>query len=386
MGTIAGDESPFICGKMIKDPQKFWGRRNEINQVLTRLYNMESTSIVGERRIGKSSLAYYILSTSQNNFDDTYKFIWLDGQSNHSSSLKAFCAEVTVKGAIEYVHGNSGKECLINFEDAILSSKKKIVLIINEFELLTDSSHQTEFGESFFTTLRYLAEQGDCALVITSKQPLRNLCEHVLGISSPFYNIFLEIPMLNFTDEEANSFLQLERNGFEFTEHEIQMIKGIKNYHHPLILQIACHNVFLNRKNNESKDKLVALIDKQSTSLLNHDIVHKERLVSKGKDKNQQHISKPLDLVLSIFIPILGIGFLMMEFAFLIKILTITQAVLLAIFTSLVGFAVLIFAGRSIDIIGETTFFKLFTQIIEQIPLLSNLLNTITNAVKKMRK
>ena len=51
-------DNPFTYGNPISNPQRFIGRRREIEQAFSRLLNAEgeSTSIVGKRRIGKTSL------------------------------------------------------------------------------------------------------------------------------------------------------------------------------------------------------------------------------------------------------------------------------------------------------------------------------------------
>ena len=50
--------NPFTYGNPISDPKRFVGRRREVEQVYMRLRNaeFESSSIVGERRSGKTSL------------------------------------------------------------------------------------------------------------------------------------------------------------------------------------------------------------------------------------------------------------------------------------------------------------------------------------------
>jgi hypothetical protein len=386
MKSDNGQENPFVCGKMIREPDKFWGRANEFYRLSTRLQNIESTSIVGPRRIGKSSLAFFIYSTAQQYYDDSFRFVWLDCQSNHARSLKDFCLAVTSKSNIAYVQADNPKECLKNFEDAVSNCGKKLVIIINEFELLTDENHNAEFDILFFNTLRFLAEQSQFALITTSNQSIQELCSHILGISSPFYNILPQITLSSFSDDEANGFLNASHNGIKLDAQEIGVIREIPNYQHPLILQIACHHTLLNRKFNLSKKDLKDKILKEANYLINHDDVHKERLMAKNTDNQHKKISKPVDLLVSILFPIIGIGLLMGEFAWLMQHLDVTQTIILAVFTALLGFAVIIFAGRSIDIVGETTFFKLFTRLIEQIPLLSNMLTTITNVVKKNKK
>ena len=56
---------PFYAGSMITDPQFFVGRREELDFITSRLMAAQPTSInvVGERRIGKSSLLYHFFQT-----------------------------------------------------------------------------------------------------------------------------------------------------------------------------------------------------------------------------------------------------------------------------------------------------------------------------------
>ena len=56
-------ENPFTYGNPISEPGRFFGRRREVEQVYSRLLNAEaeSSSLVGERRIGKTSLLQYLM-------------------------------------------------------------------------------------------------------------------------------------------------------------------------------------------------------------------------------------------------------------------------------------------------------------------------------------
>ena len=55
-------DNPFTYGNPISDPARFIGRRPEVAQVFSRLRNIEfeSSSFVGERRVGKTSLLNYL--------------------------------------------------------------------------------------------------------------------------------------------------------------------------------------------------------------------------------------------------------------------------------------------------------------------------------------
>jgi predicted AAA+ superfamily ATPase len=57
--------NPFTFGNPIRDPARFYGRREDLRQIVNRLRSSarESTSVVGERRIGKTSLLKYLDNT-----------------------------------------------------------------------------------------------------------------------------------------------------------------------------------------------------------------------------------------------------------------------------------------------------------------------------------
>ena len=56
------DTNPFTFGNPIRDPARFFGRKEDLRQIVNRLLSSahESTSVVGERRIGKTSLLKYL--------------------------------------------------------------------------------------------------------------------------------------------------------------------------------------------------------------------------------------------------------------------------------------------------------------------------------------
>jgi len=385
--------SPFVAGNIIKDPAQFWGRDIECQNIINRLKKMGSTSIIGPRRIGKSSLAYHIYVTApQKLSSENYEFVWIDGQSNHSSYLNNFFTNLSNSCSLEYHGGNSLKECLINFEDSVKAHDKKLIIIINEFEILTDEEHINEFGKQFYNTLRMLSEQSYCALITISCKPLKELCKKLLGISSPFYNIFEEIPLKNFTVEEADLFLRNRHDNVSLRNNEISFIKkNIAEYQHPLILQISCDVLFKNRLHKKPKKDIFAQIKERTNQFLTHNEVVEVREMIKSSSNqvnSSKKISKGSDLLVSIFIPFFGIGFIMYEYAWLISSFKLSnfQAVLVALVTSILGFTVLVFAGRSTNIIGESTFYKLFLKMINQIPLLSNVLDKLIDVADKAKK
>ena len=78
--------NPFSYGNPLSDPRRFIGRRSEIEQIYSRLRNpeFESSSLIGERRMGKTSILNIISrpEVAQSNGLDTatYVFVYMDLQ------------------------------------------------------------------------------------------------------------------------------------------------------------------------------------------------------------------------------------------------------------------------------------------------------------------
>ena len=84
--------NPFTYGNPISDPSRFVGRQREVEQIFMRLRNpeFESSSLVGERRSGKTSLLNFIAhpdTVRAYGLDSaTYLFVYLDLEMITSTS------------------------------------------------------------------------------------------------------------------------------------------------------------------------------------------------------------------------------------------------------------------------------------------------------------
>jgi predicted AAA+ superfamily ATPase len=78
--------NPFTYGNPISDSTRFFWRKREIEQVFSRLLNVEFelSSLVGERRIGKTSLLNYLAHPSVRHAHgldaDKHIFVYVDLQ------------------------------------------------------------------------------------------------------------------------------------------------------------------------------------------------------------------------------------------------------------------------------------------------------------------
>ncbi len=167
-------ENPFTFGNPVRDPERFFGRKEEVRQVVNRLLSSahESTSIVGERRIGKTSLLKYIahpqVAPSLGLDPARYCLIYIDFQGLTDITPQRFWQRVLAKmkralcsdslyPEIDRLLGMESFD-LFDLEDlceAIAAENLTTVLLLDEFEYVTQNPN---FGRGF---LRRAARPGD---------------------------------------------------------------------------------------------------------------------------------------------------------------------------------------------------------------------------------
>lgn len=242
--------NPFTNRGVITNPADFIGRQQEISEIITRLKTMQSCSVVGERRIGKSSLLYHLGQTGvQRVADDTYQFVYLDFQDIRLRTAANFIRTILAKLGAKtdgVQDGHKPGRNLATFSEQIeelAQNGQHIVLCLDEFE--GAFKHPDEFNDDFFDHLRSMLNHRRMAFVTATQQTLQNLCLDG-KLTSPFYNIFTVIELKEFTDEEAVQFIAIWHERVNFTEDELKLISSFFDLH-PLKLQIVCDQVILNR-------------------------------------------------------------------------------------------------------------------------------------------
>jgi hypothetical protein len=267
--------NPFTYGNPISDPARFFGREREIEQVFSRLRNaeFESSSLVGERRIGKTSLLNYLAHPDvrrQHVLDPAqYVFVYVDLQmvDKDTTPLKLwqrllkqmtrYCQDADVKQTIEEIRKEEpiNTFALGDLFDIVYEKGQHIVFLLDEFENVTKNQN---FGPDFFYGLRSLAIGHHLALITSSRQELIELCHDEKIRSSPFFNIFANINVGLFNANETQQLIarSLDGTGVAFNEGEISAIGRLAGYH-PYFLQAACYFMFeAYTKNLASEERL----------------------------------------------------------------------------------------------------------------------------------
>lgn len=98
--------NPFTPG-VIVPPERFVGRQHELSETLARLEGMLSISLVGDARIGKSSLLKYLEARLPALLSDRYLAIYFS--MDRYKSQASFCRAVLDK-LLPHVVPPEGKE------------------------------------------------------------------------------------------------------------------------------------------------------------------------------------------------------------------------------------------------------------------------------------
>ena len=262
--------NPFTFGNPIKEPDRFYGHKAEIRQIINRLLSSahESTSIVGERRIGKTSLLSYLsnpeVAVGLGLEPDKFCMVYVDFQGLTDITPQRFWQRVLGKMAYSVCDKSMQTACmklsqqanfdLFDLEDLFESISNKnltTVLLMDEFEYVTQNPN---FKGDFFGGLRSLAIHHRVALVPATRRELVDLCHSEEIKGSPFFNIFVNVVLRPFTRQEVDELLTgYTRDGLSKTEKDFVWNLGGG---YPQFLQTAGYYLLEGRSQGLTGDEL----------------------------------------------------------------------------------------------------------------------------------
>ncbi len=246
-------------GMLPYNSDMFFGRRVEMRRIesLLNSENPACVSIVGERRIGKSSLAFRIFHKIMDSDNTIAIYLDCDELSEQCDSKDEFF-QILNRKFLACLEGKPGiRERLGSYGDKLFenySSFKgfvgkesrnglKFIIFMDEFEHLPDKDFA---NDTFFSNLRAMANNSDnrLAYVTVSQSNLRALTHKAIQTSG-FWNIFTP-EMIALLDDRSVS--ELRRYGFEknntFLEKDEKKMIGYYAGAFPFFNQIVCRYIF----------------------------------------------------------------------------------------------------------------------------------------------
>jgi AAA+ ATPase superfamily predicted ATPase len=248
--------NPFTFGNPIKDSARFYGRREDLRQIVNRLRSSahESTSIVGERRIGKTSLLKYLdtpeVADQLGLPKNEYCMVYIDFQGLTDITPERFWQRVLRKmersiclpellPEIQSLR-EMGAFDLFDLEDlfdSIAARGLTTVLMLDEFEYVAQNPN---FGSDFFGGLRALAIHQNLPLLTATRRELVDLCHSEELKGSPFFNIFANIVLRPFSRAEVLEMLDgyMAETPIKLSSREKELVLGLGGGY-PFFTQMA---------------------------------------------------------------------------------------------------------------------------------------------------
>lgn len=245
-----GADNPFFHRGAIRHVEDFVGREAESNQILGLLRNGQSVSLIGPRRIGKSSLLLHLSNQAVRTpfkLDPPHSlFVMLDCQELAGSPPEEVY-ELLLDGLLE-----AAAQANIPFDvttqpgtyraldqalQHVYQRGGSVVVLLDEFELLAANQHLTPY---FFARLRGLTTKYGLAFLTASQRPLFDITAEEAVLSSPFFNIFVTMPLGLFSQAEAEELFRqrLARTSVNFPPKLVHYLIHLVGLH-PFFLHIG---------------------------------------------------------------------------------------------------------------------------------------------------
>ena len=198
-------ENSLQYGCPVYNPEDFFGREENIRSIYHQILTLNSISLFGERKIGKTSLLSHLVHLQtlvKYNIPKDFLMVYLDMSSfTFSKSSDVFrkfleCISEKVTGKFKEEISNLLEEKNIyfgKFEEIIKKIKnnnQNIILFLDEFEEILKIKES-----DIFSRMRYLAIEYDVVFVISTAPDLESLFQEKRFLGSPFLNIFANYPL-----------------------------------------------------------------------------------------------------------------------------------------------------------------------------------------------
>jgi tRNA A-37 threonylcarbamoyl transferase component Bud32 len=245
----------FIYGGPVP-PSHFVGRQHEVGEILDRLaYPVRgSTAIFGDPRVGKTSLLHYLRDSQISQMrwlaSNSYHFLYLDCFSIVPFSEADFWRHTLrelaphlrddefLNGRIQHLLAQASPDNidLNNLFDNIARRGRLAVLMLDEFEWVTESLDRNSPGLLYQLRALLNRPERGLALLIAARRPLKQLCIGFNFYGSPFDNPFATIALSPFSEIEVDQLFDQYQADFSSAERAyLRQVAGT----HPYLIQLS---------------------------------------------------------------------------------------------------------------------------------------------------
>ncbi len=274
---------PFVAGPMITDSRCFVGRKDELRTLAGKMCGRQpvSVNVVGERRIGKSSLLYYFSQTWEQRVEDPARFVvvYLDLQGDDPQTEGAF---------YQALAKTLGQRPTVNQTEALRLSLNQLpdnhkefaavleqfaahellpIFCLDEFEMLL--KYPEQFSDSFFDRLRGFMNANFLMFILSSRKPV-DVCAGEHQLTSAFFNLGHVLRLAELTEKAADELVNFQLPGSHIlpalNSRERQLARKWGG-RHPYLLQLAAGELFDARQDGKNTAWAKKRFEEQSCRL-----------------------------------------------------------------------------------------------------------------------
>ena len=244
-------ENPFIFGKPVSR-ENFYNRKDEVEMATGFLKRLQNFSVVGERRIGKTSFLEYVLSQDVlqaygiDPENHILVYLSLNGLYGISRELliSAIVKQITEQTQVETDSPNIFDTLKAHIRKLALDGKN-LVIALDEFECIAPI-----LDSDFSYWLRFIFQEQNVVAITSSQTTVREL-ETSGGTASPLFNIFGNIFLGLFLRKETENMIKkmFQKGGVALEEEEITFLADLSGGN-PYFIQLIGHYYYQEKKKN----------------------------------------------------------------------------------------------------------------------------------------
>ena len=238
-GEAQPDRGPNRAPRDAYDPWKvavddlFVGRQPTLRALGDALEQRRSVNLVGDRRIGKSSI---LRAWEHRARDQGYTVTWTSGELTSGRTARSLVKAITRTDAPDDSDGAA--DALTSWARARRRSGPPPVVVVDEFDDLA-----THIDRRFFQRLRGLVGEEMLTLVLVTQVPLSEIGK--VAHTSPFDNLLATEPVGLLDSTAADALVQLRPD--TFSPGEIDLLRSEAG-RHPFYLKLLAHHLLKARR------------------------------------------------------------------------------------------------------------------------------------------
>lgn len=244
--------NPYTNRAAISEQCEFYGREDTLRDVYTRIRGGQSVSLIGERRVGKSSILNAIGFLRDDFGIDDLDFVFMDMQSIAGCPEDAFLRRLLdlISRETKIEPGEPTRESMERIATELRSRNRGLIVAIDEFDVLFQSNR---ISAEFLVFLRSWTVRHKFPMVVAFRDGSLDRIVENEKAGSPFLNVFGTLYIGPMLEEEAKELIRHPASVYSvfFDEEDVAAILELAGFL-PLYIQIACYHLFELRRDGKN--------------------------------------------------------------------------------------------------------------------------------------